>query len=166
MALISGFVSKVFWGTMRQESQRKRDTEAELSNDLVICLLPYIFTALINSFMYIYLLTDAVSSDTQLWTHPVTVSLLKDGTDWIQMLKKGVSAQVLDHYCHFYMMISLCFLPTEQILYQTHALYRPASQQRSQLSALKRQSSFIIYSSGKETLHCSMSASRFKADTF
>lgn len=88
MALISGFVAKVFWGTMREESQSKRDTQAELSNGHVICLPPYIFSVIINSFMYIYLLTDAVSSDTQLWSHPVTVSLLNDGTDGIQALKK------------------------------------------------------------------------------
>lgn len=80
MALVSGFVSKAFWGTMREESQSKRKREVELSNDLVICLPAYIFTVPINSFMYIYLLTDAVSSDTQLWSHPVTVSLLKVGT--------------------------------------------------------------------------------------
>lgn len=87
MALISGFASKVFWGTMREESQSKKDTEAELSNDHVIGLPPSTFTVLINSFMYIYLLTDAVNRDTQLWSHPVTTSLLKDGTNWIQVLR-------------------------------------------------------------------------------
>lgn len=54
MALVSGFVSKVFWGTMREESQSKRDRGAELSNDHVIFFPAYIFTVLITSF-YVYL---------------------------------------------------------------------------------------------------------------
>lgn len=70
-------------------TKQKRQRGAELSNDLVICLPAYIFTVLINSFIYIYLLTDAVSGDTQLWSHPVTVSLLEDGTGWIQVLRRG-----------------------------------------------------------------------------
>lgn len=106
-----------------------------MSNGLVICLTHYIYTVLINSFMYIYLLTDGVSSDIQLGSHPVAVSLLR----YVHRLDSGVerraSAQVLDHYCHFSLMISLCFVLTEEILYQAHYPYRPASKRRSQLSA-------------------------------
>lgn len=64
MALVSGFISKVFWGTMREESQSKRGRwGVEMINDLVICLPAYIITALINFLMYTDLLMDAVSRD-------------------------------------------------------------------------------------------------------
>lgn len=117
-------------------TKQERQRGAELSNDCVICLSPSIFTALINSFMCIYLLTDAVSSDTQRWSHPVTVSLLKHGTGFRS--GKRVSAQVgsLLSFLHDDIIVSL---QQADPLSNTCCVYRrPASQKGSQLSALKR----------------------------